>query len=632
MSRAKAGLLRCAVIILAAMPIVLGIRADSSQVAELSPLQTVIRGQSQWLAGAPASLRVIVTNHETGRPVRGAVHLTLTPTDQQAIGPQRLYSGELKQGTMEATFQVPEMNPGTYELSVRVVSELGVDVVKRPITIAREARVLLTTDKPLYQPGQTMHLRALALRRPAMQPAAGDPLTFEVEDAKGNKVFKKTMEASEYGIASAKFVLADEVNMGRYTVRAITPDGRAERTVEVKRYVLPKFKVTVTTDRPYYLPGARLTGKVQCDYFFGKPVAGGEVRLKAGTFDVGFTRFAEVSGRTDAEGLFKFEVELPKRLAGQPLVKGKGLAALEVEVEDRARHTEKKTHTFTVSSESLEVDVIPEAGRLIAGVENRLFVLTSYPDGTSAPAEVTLEALLSAGRLRVGAVKTGAGGFATLSVKPGADWRSLFVSAVGERGDKVSRRLKIGVERAGGALLLRTDRPVYSTGQKMRVSVITAVPGPVFVDLIRQGQTLLTSVLEASPGENVLDVPLTVAHTGTLTVHAYRMLPSLDFVRDTRKVLVRRSDDLRIRIESDRKTYKPGAQTELTFTVTDGSGRGVPVALGLSIVDEAVFALGEAQPGLAKIYFALEEELMKPKYQIHGFSPVSYTHLTLPTN
>jgi len=36
-------------------------------------------------------------------------------------------------------------------------------------------------------------------------------------------------------------------------------------------------------------------------------------------------------------------------------------------------------------------------------------------------------------------------------------------------------------------------------------------------------------------------------------------------------------------------------------------------------VDEAVFALAEKQPGFAKVFFYLEQEVMKPRYEIHSF-------------
>ena len=43
------------------------------------------------------------------------------------------------------------------------------------------------------------------------------------------------------------------------------------------------------------------------------------------------------------------------------------------------------------------------------------------------------------------------------------------------------------------------------------------------------------------------------------------------------------------------------------------------VGLGLAVVDELVFALAEQDPGFAKLYFLLEQELLRPKYELHGF-------------
>ena len=52
--------------------------------------------------------------------------------------------------------------------------------------------------------------------------------------------------------------------------------------------------------------------------------------------------------------------------------------------------------------------------------------------------------------------------------------------------------------------------------------------------------------------------------------------------------------------------------------MTNGRGEGVAAALGVQVVDEAVFALAEKQPGMAKVFFYLEQEAMKPRYEIHS--------------
>ena len=212
--------------------------------------------------------------------------------------------------------------------------------------------MLLVSDKPLYQPGQLMHLRALALRSFDLKPAAGADLTFEVEDGKGNKVFKQALKTSDFGVASADFQLADEVNAGDYHIRAILGDHTADKTVTVKPYVLPKFKADVTADKKFYLPKETIKADLQSDYFFGKPVAGAKVKVTASTFDVAFKDFQTVDLKTDAKGHAKFEIQLPDYFVGQPLQKGDALVKIEAKVTDSADHTETITRTYPVSDQA----------------------------------------------------------------------------------------------------------------------------------------------------------------------------------------------------------------------------------------------------------------------------------------
>jgi hypothetical protein len=69
---------------------------------------------------------------------------------------------------------------------------------------------------------------------------------------------------------------------------------------------------------------------------------------------------------------------------------------------------------------------------------------------------------------------------------------------------------------------------------------------------------------------------------------------------------------------ADAPVYKPGGEARIRFRVTNSRGEGVSAALGLQVVDEAVFALAEKQPGFAKVFFYLEQEVMKPRYEIHS--------------
>ncbi len=104
----------------------------------------------------------------------------------------------------------------------------------------RRSRFFSPREKPIYQPGQTIHLRALALDRANHEAAADHKFTFEVEDARGNKVFKKATQTDKFGVASAEFALADEVNLGTYHLRALmgeadAPSSTAEIALNVER-------------------------------------------------------------------------------------------------------------------------------------------------------------------------------------------------------------------------------------------------------------------------------------------------------------------------------------------------------------------------------------------------------------
>src|SRR5262249_54947349 len=71
-----------------------------------------------------------------------------------------LYKGKAgAQGVADASFKMPNVPAGQYTLVVATKSELGEEKLEQPIKVKAEAKILLVTDKPLYQPGQEIHIR-----------------------------------------------------------------------------------------------------------------------------------------------------------------------------------------------------------------------------------------------------------------------------------------------------------------------------------------------------------------------------------------------------------------------------------------------------------------------------------------
>jgi hypothetical protein len=599
-----------------------------------------VLGQKNYLAGSQAAIRVVVSDANSGTLQPGSLRIDLLIPDQQ---PRKIFTGILNhRGTAEAAFRFPAEITGNYELRFTVNTPIGSAEYTQPVQLEDKASILLTTEKPIYQPSQTIHVRALALNRAAGQAAANRNFTFEVEDSRGNKVFRKSTETDRFGIASAEFQLADEVNLGTYHLRALmgstdAPSNTAEIAVQVERYVLPKFKVAIdfteknNKPRRDYQPGDHVTGTVRANYFFGKPVSDAEIAMKASSTDVAVFEAASATGKTDREGVYHFDFKLPNYFAGRSLSQGSARALIEATITDSAAHAETRGEPITVSQSPLLITAVPEGGTLVPNVENEIFILASYPDGSPAIASLVVHdpgddnrgpiPLVADERGHVSRLTTDTAGVAVFRIKPRLGMDSLRVEADDHHGKLVTTVVPLQTRNDEDQILLHTDRAVFKAGDRITLKVVsTRARGAAYVDIVKDGQTILTRDLDIENGEAEFSLNATPEMAGTLDMDAYLFGRDGLPVADHRLVFVQPANELKIETTADATVYRPGAEARVQFHVTNARGQGVQAALGVQVVDEAVFALAEKKPGFAKVFFYLEQEAMKPRYEIHSLS------------
>jgi hypothetical protein len=580
--------------------------------------QTMVLGQTRFVPDSDASVRVVVQDFSAGQPIAGAQVRVSLKTDQGPATP--LFEGKTDQtGSLPVKFHVPADAPSQASLVVETQSPVGADKVEQPVAIQREYRILLASDKPLYQPGQTIHMRALALSTFDLTPARSASIDFLVEDPKGNKVFRQSVLASDFGVAAVDFTLADLVNQGDYQLSASIADTRSEKTVEVRPYVLPKFAVKVATDHSFYAPGQRVEGSVQADYFFGKPVALSEVQVVGSVWDVERTVVVDLRGQTDENGTYQFSFDLPDYFAGSGLESGQTQFALEVSVVDQTEHTEQTSQMLPVAAQPLVIEAMAESGALKPGVENIVYVLTSYPDGRPAPARLQI----SVDGAAPAELNSGEFGLAEFNFTPEAGQPYVLdISARDESGLSARRQVNFQLEEGSDSLLLRPDRAAYLVGETMHLAAFTPTEfGDVYLDIVKAGQTLSTRSERVHDSKAEFAVDVSPDMVGTVELHAYKVLLDGSIVRDTRLAVVDAPNDLTISVTPDKDTYLPGDTARLNFQTGQASSpeAGVQTALGVAIVDESVFALQRQDPGFAKLYFLLEKELQEPFYQVKGF-------------
>ena len=571
---------------------------------------------STMLEGGASKLRVFAldpTRDGVLPGVKVALKLTSPGTDPVVLSAMTGDDGS-------AVFDVPAQDAGQYTMETS--AEQGDTVVAtmdEDVEVVRDNRVLVTSDKPIYKPGQTMHLRALALKKPLLHAVAGVDATIEVYDGEGNMVFRKYEPTNDFGIASTDFKLATEVNTGTYEVKVTVGDTTTSKSVEVKPYALPKFKVATDLGVPFALAGETLHGTVSAQYFFGKPVAGGQVELVARGTDVGLTEFAHLNGTTNDSGIYTFDLDLPEYLVGTGIENGNATATFEITVTDTAGQVEQKLASLVVASQALNLAAIPESGAIVPGLDNGLYVFATTPLGAPVAATFTVKAngqpatveVLGDGMSRV-----------TVTVPAGADAAlDLVVTAKTDEGDAATQSFHFVPGQASEGLLLRTDRALYRVGDTVELSVVsTAQTGRLFLDVIKDGQTQLTAAVDLKDGRATYSLDLDGALVGDVVIEAYHVAADASIVRDKKLIFVRDAKGLDINIEADQAQYEPGDDATLTFQVSDTDGLPAVAALGVQIVDEAVYALTEMRPGLLETYFLIQKALQEPHYQIDNVS------------
>ncbi len=588
--------------------------------------ETMVLGQEKMAPGAPVALRVLVrsfsiaSSDSTAPPPQPVANADITVRLGRTPGlASVVYTGRTgDDGSADVAFTVPPDLTGRATLIVEAASPDGEEQnrVVHPITIVRSYKLLLSSDKPVYRPGQTLHLRAVALDAVTLRPAAGETITFTVQGPAGYDGVISPVVSDDFGVAFVDIPLSIDAPHGTYTATARIGDIRSERAISVGAYELPAFRVTLETERPFYLPGDLVTGRVEAAYFFGKPVAGAAVTIysrslgerAAGPSIPGFP----LTGQTDADGHFVFTFTVPTTAMGQETLR----LGLEASVVDRTGRQEGVRRELPVASAPVLIQVAPESGWLKPGVENVLYILTARPDGQ--PVETDLTITLDGASY---SLATGPYGLAEFRFTPTAATAWMEVQARDVAGNVGREVFTLQSDSSPVTLLLRAERAVYQVGQTVRAEALVSwpragagagnfTPTNVFLDVVRAGHTQATLSAPIEDGRATFALDLDEGMMGTVELHAYLVMPDDTLVMDTRPIIVDAPRQVAVAVATDQDVYRPGETVHLTVETADrATGQPLLTALGIGVVDESVYALETQTPGFVRTYFLLDREL-----------------------
>uniref|UniRef100_A0AAR2L2V8 NTR domain-containing protein n=1 Tax=Pygocentrus nattereri TaxID=42514 RepID=A0AAR2L2V8_PYGNA len=163
------------------------------------------------------------------------------------------------------------------------VQEIRVDVKGESFEMTKKRKVMfksynpltfIQTDKPIYNPGQTVNFRVVTMDKhfiPLKKEVRYSLLTLK--DNKGNRIGQWTNVSSTGLIVQLSHELNPEASEGEYLLEAYIGDRSFTHYFEVKKYVLPRFEVTVKVPKGHSV-GEELKIELCAKYTYGQPVPG----------------------------------------------------------------------------------------------------------------------------------------------------------------------------------------------------------------------------------------------------------------------------------------------------------------------------------------------------------------------
>ncbi len=485
----------------------------------------------------------------------------------------------------------------------------------------------LTTDRPMYRPGETVRFRSLTLQRFSLEPAQEDfQLIFQIIDPRGGEMFKlqgaarvKDADGKRIagpdgkpicGVGAGEFRIPPDAPGGEYTLRVSEASKRfpeQERKFLVNKYQAPRLNKEVEFTRKSYGPGDAVEARCKVARVEGGGIIDNEPVSVTAHVDGQPCAVLDAGALQVRKGEVTVRVQLPNQIH-------RGEAILAVQFFDGGT-TETIVRPIPVALRKLNVEFFPEGGEMIAGLPCRVYFTARTTLGK--PAELRGRLVDKAGKV-VATVQT--------------------LNDDTEAGVNQGMGVFAFAPQAGNHYQVKIDAPVgiegeYRLPQVKPAGVVLTIPAGVFTDQIEavvsstaarrllvgaycRGRLLDHLAVEVKANQPT-PVKLAPAHgaSGVYRVTVFEERAGQQLVPLAERLVYRRPvEQLRLEVQADRDSYAPGDKVTLTLRGTDEKRRAAPAVVLLSAVDLGIIKLADEKTARSMpTHFYLTTEVRRPE-------------------
>lgn len=542
---------------------------------------------------------------------------TLTIGDKQ-LKPAKIQIPE--KGFVEFVFNLPEAMESLMEQAViKATGRMGdfTQNAEIQIEINHHISAHLQTDKPIYQPGQTIHTRAVILDSSG-RVAQSEKINLLIQDADEEDIHSAHLISSKFGIIQDEWTIPNTAAAGMYLITITAQNDDAWKIVRhyvrVSRYELPFFSVAAKPSKMGYLPGENATVTVAGTYLFGKPVPNGKVRIVK--LEESYRRSRDndkqeiiAEGEADAQGIFTAQINLKKDhedFIGRYYEQFKDINFAAYFTDASSGRTEQRRFDLRLTHDQIHIYTFgPGSGGSLPAPS---YITTCYPDGQ--PAATSIEITLDGRGIHA---KTNRDGIAKIFLVGSGTRddhrRDNFIIKVVDAAGKTGELKRSYWMENGEPLRMESSRTLYRPGESVTLQITSPAEMPpdqlVMVHALLGDKKRITGKMVRIVNHKAeVTFPYQDEFRRTINFVAWDAFdPKTSYetgVLGSKAVIFPDSTDIKVNASMDRSIYQPGETASLHMKAVASDGKPVEAALGIAIVDQSVLERARTDAGFGQ--------------------------------
>jgi hypothetical protein len=523
------------------------------------------------------------------------------------------------------------------------------------------------TDRPVYRPGHTVHIKGIVRQEQNDTLALPGPrtVTLVVHGPDNKDVLRKALSLSPHGTVAVDMDLASDAALGYYSVEFAEEDIDGAGSFYVEEYKKPEYQVTVKPAVQRVLQGSTIQAIIEARYFFGEPVSGAKVTYVVHTsahywwdqdeedengedvdaqsgesdeseesdYAWGQTEQQEHQGVLDANG--QLTVTLPTEVDSKHSDQD---YRIEARVTDAANREVAGHSTVLATYGSFRVSVEPTSYVVQAGQPTRVKVTAQDYDSKPVRTQVHIDAKLekwdSVTRERIETpaagkdASTGVDGTVVVDL-PLNGSGDFQVTASAQTPENRTVQADTYVWLWNGAATwyqpnaqaqIVADKKSYVVGDTAHLLLVTGLSESWAVVTTEGNSIQSRQVIHATGSSVAFDVPITQQAQPNLVVSAIIVHDDqLMTAQKSLKVpLVERT--LTVSATPAKTQYEPGDKASFDLLAVDSAGKPVQADLSFGVVDEALYSVRpDTTPDIVASFYPKRYAYLEPQTSFEFF-------------